>query len=206
MATMKIIALMAALAAAVPAAALTETEKAAVARAEAYLNALSNLEARFLQVNPDGNVVEGDLFVARPGKMRIQYDPPTPMLVVADGVWLIYVDKEVNEASYIDLDETPAGLLLKKDLSFSDPGVVLKGVTLGPGTVEITATQKKAEHQGRVTFVFADAPFELKQWRVLDAQNKEVTVTLFEARTGGAIDKALFDYAKPATDPDRAGD
>ncbi|MBM3514513.1 MAG: outer membrane lipoprotein carrier protein LolA, partial [Alphaproteobacteria bacterium] len=155
---MKILSILAALAASSPALALTDTEKAAVTRAEGYLNQLGNLEARFLQVNPDGGVVEGDLFVARPGKMRIQYDPPTPMLVVADGVWLIYVDKEVNEASYIDLDETPAGLLLKKDLSFTAPGIVLKGVTIGPGTVEITATQKKAEHQGRVTFVFADAP------------------------------------------------
>ena len=189
-----------------PAWALTERETAAVKKAEAYLNAMGNLEARFLQVNPDGGVVEGDLFVARPGKMRIQYDPPTPMLVVADGVWLIYVDKEVNEASYIDLDETPAGLLLKKDLSFTGAGVVLKGVTLGPGTVEITAAQKKSEAQGRVTFVFADAPFELRQWRVLDAQNKEVTVTLFDARTGGALDKTLFEYAKPETDTDRARD
>jgi outer membrane lipoprotein-sorting protein len=186
--------------------ALTETESAAVKKAEDYLNALGNLQARFLQVNPDGDVAEGDLYVARPGKMRIAYDPPTPMLVVADGVWLIYVDKEVNEASYIDLGETPAGLLLKRDLSFSDPDIVLKGVTLGPGTVAITAAQKRSEGQGRLTFVFADAPFELKQWRVLDAQNREVTVTLYDAKTGGAFDKALFEYAKPEQNPDRARD
>jgi outer membrane lipoprotein-sorting protein len=189
-----------------PALAFTETELAAVKRAETYLNQLGNLEARFLQVNPDGGAVEGDLYVARPGRMRIQYDPPTPMLVVADGVWLIYVDKEVNEASYLGLDETPAGLLLKKDLSFTAPGVALKGVTLGPGTVEITAAQKKSEAQGRVTFVFSEAPFELRQWRVLDAQNKEVTVTLFDAKTGGELAKNLFEYAKPEADSDRARD
>lgn len=201
--------LLAALAAfATPAAALTEAEQAAVTKAEAYLNQMGNLQARFMQVNPDGNVVEGDLYVARPGKMRINYDPPTKMLVVADGVWLIYVDQEVKEASYIDLGETPAGLLLKKDLSFSAKDVVLKGVKIGPGVVEITAAQAKNQSQGRVTFVFADAPFELRQWRVLDAQQKEVTVTLFDAKTDVKLDKSLFVYAKPESerDPDRARD
>lgn len=182
---------------AAPAAALTEAETAAVKKAESYLNAMGSLQARFLQVNPDGSVAEGDLFVSRPGKMRINYDPPTQMLVVADGVWFIYVDKEVNEASYIDLDESPAGLMLKQNLSFTGPGVILKDVKLGPGTVEITAAQAKNEAQGRVTFVFADAPFELRQWRVIDPQNKEVTVTLFDAKAGVPLDKNLFVYAKP---------
>jgi len=193
---------------AAPAAALTEAETAAVKKAESYLNELGSLQARFMQVNPDGGVAEGDLYVARPGKMRINYDPPTQMLVVADGVWFIYVDKEVNEASYIDLDESPAGLMLKQNLSFTGPDVVLKDVKLGPGTVEITAAQAKNQAQGQVTFVFADAPFELRQWRVIDAQNKEVTVTLFDARTGVQLDKNLFVYAKPdaARDPGRARD
>jgi len=188
--------------------ALTDDEAAALKRAETYLNGMANMQARFLQVNPDGSTHEGELFVARPGKMRINYDPPAQMLVVADGKWLIYVDKEVNESSYLDLNDTPAGLLLKPDMSFADKSVKLRGVKLGKGTVEITASQAKDPALGKLTFVFSDSPFELRQWRVVDAQNQEVAVTLFEPRFGGVLDKKLFEYDKPVDkrDPDRRAD
>src|SRR6056300_1054064 len=87
--------------------ALTDAEKAAVEKAENYLNGINTLQARFLQSNPDGGTLEGDLFISRPGKMRLVYDPPTPMLMVADGVFLIYVDTELNDASHIGLEDTP---------------------------------------------------------------------------------------------------
>ena len=174
--------------------ALTADESAAVKKAEDHLNAIKTLKARFLQVNPDGKSVEGDVYLARPGRMRLVYDPPTPMFLVADGTFLIYVDTEMNDASHIDLDDTPAGILLKDNLSFSDPAVKLGGVKLGPGIVEITATMAKDSSAGRLTLVFSDAPFELRQWRVLDAQNKDVSVTLFEAKSGVALDRELFRY------------
>lgn len=180
--------------AAAPAFALTEAETAAVKKAEAYLNAMKTLKARFLQVNPDGGNVEGDLYVSRPRRMRLVYDPPTPMLMVADGKFLIYVDTEMKDASHIDLNDTPAGLLLKENLSFTDPGVKLLGVKLGAGTVEITAAMAKDSAAGKLTLVFADGPFELRQWRVVDAQNKEVVITLYETKLGGALDKDLFRY------------
>jgi outer membrane lipoprotein-sorting protein len=177
-----------------PAHALTAGEAAALKKAEAYLNGIKTLKARFLQVNPDGKSVEGDAYVSRPGRMRLVYDPPTPILMVADGTFLIYVDTEMKDASHISLDDTPAGLLLKDNLSFTDPGVKLGGVRLGLGTVEIAAAMSKDPSAGKLTLVFSDAPFELRQWRVVDAQNKEVSVTLFDAKTGVALDKDLFRY------------
>jgi outer membrane lipoprotein-sorting protein len=177
-----------------PAFALTEAESAAVKKAEAALNAVTTMKSRFLQVNADGSSHEGDFYLQRPGKMRLVYDPPTPMLMVADGVFLIYVDKEMDDVSHVSLNETPAGLLLKKDLSFSDPNVKLLGVKLGAGTVEITATQAKDPAAGKLTFVFSDSPYELRQWRVVDAQNKEVQVTLQNPSYGVKVDPKLFRY------------
>jgi len=173
---------------------LTAAQSAAVDKAEAYLNDISTLQARILQVNPDGGTLEGDLYIARPGKMRLVYDPPTPMLLVADGAFLIYVDTEMDDASHIDLDETPAGLLLKDNLSFTDKDVRLNDVRLGPGTVEISTAMADDPAAGTLTLVFSEAPFELRQWRVLDAQNKEVAVSLFDARRGVKLDNSLFRY------------
>lgn len=177
-----------------PAFALTDAENAALKKAETTLNSVKTLKARFLQVNADGSSHEGDIYISRPGRMRLVYDPPTPILMVADGAFLIYVDTEMKDASHISLDDTPAGILLKDNLSFADPAVKLGGVKLGAGTVEITAAMAKDPSAGKLTLVFSDAPFELKQWRVVDAQNKEVSVTIYEAKTGVALDKNLFRY------------
>ena len=163
-------------------------------KAERYLNGIETMKARFVQVNSDGSSHEGDIYVSRPGRMRLVYDPPTPMLMVADGAFLIYVDTEMKDASHISLDDTPAGILLKDNLSFSDPAVKLNGVKLGPGTVEITASMAKDPSAGKLTMVFSDAPFEFKQWRVMDAQNKEVSVTIYDAKVGVSLDPNLFHY------------
>ena len=177
-----------------PAFALSDVETAALKKAEGYLNGISTMQARFVQVNPDGTSNEGDLYISRPGKMRLAYDPPAPILMVADGTFLIYVDTQMKDVSHIDLNDTPAGLLLTKDLAFTDPDIKLSGVKVATGTVEIAATMAKDATAGKLTLVFTEAPFELKQWRVIDAQRKEVVIALDKIRLGGKLDPNLFKY------------
>lgn len=186
--------LIAALGFSAPSFAADAADTDALKKAEAYLNGITTLKSRFVQVNPDGGNYTGDLYISRPGRMRLVYDKPTPMLMVADGKFLIYVDTQMNDASHLDLDETPAGLLLKENLSFGDPTVKLLDVKRGPGTLEITAAMAKDPAAGKLTMVFSEGPFELRQWRVVDAQNKEVIVTLENAQKGVTLDKALFRY------------
>lgn len=190
----KLFALLIAVVFAAPSFAADAGNAEAVKKAEAYLNGITTLKSRFVQVNPDGGNYNGDLYISRPGRMRLVYDAPTPMLMVADGKFLIYVDTQMNDASHLDLNETPAGLILKENLSFSDPSVKLLDVKRGPGTVEITATMAKDPGAGKLTMVFSEAPFELRQWRVVDAQNKEVIVTLENAQKGMTLDRSLFRY------------
>jgi outer membrane lipoprotein-sorting protein len=181
----------------------SEADTAALHKAEQYLNSVTTLQARFTQVDFDGKSHEGDLYISRPNKMRLVYDPPTPIVMVADGKFLIYVDTKMKDVSHIDLDDTPAGLLLKQNLSFTDPSVKVLGVKQGTGTVEITAAMSKDPAAGKLTMVFSDAPFELKQWRVLDAQHKEVVVTLDNVRTGVKLDPQLFRYDTKKAGGDR---
>ena len=163
-------------------------------QAAAYLNDIDTLQARFLQIDGRGGVAEGDLYIDRPGKMRLAYDPPTPILIVADGYYVIYVDLELGEPSYLDIDDTPAAFLLQPEWSFADEDVSVKSVERYPGVVEVTAARADDITAGELTFVFSEQPLELRQWRVRDAQSQEVTVTLFETRTGLSLDSALFQY------------
>lgn len=171
-----------------------ESDADLLSRASSYLNTIDTLQARFLQVDGRGGLAEGDLYLDRPGKMRLAYDPPTPVLIVADGYYVIYVDLELGEPSYLDIKDTPAAFLLEPAWSFTDDTVTVKDIVRQPGLIEITATQANDPISGELTFVFSEAPFELRQWRVKDAQSQEITVTLFETKTGLDLDSRLFQY------------
>ena len=87
---------------------LSAGEQALVGRIEAYFNGVRTMRARFLQSASTGQVAEGTVALQRPGRMRIEYDPPVPVLIVADGTWLIYHDRGLNQISYLPLGSTPA--------------------------------------------------------------------------------------------------
>src|ERR1700744_6038805 len=173
-------------------AALSPADQKDVDKAESYLNAVTILRAKFLQVAPDGSTAEGVLSLSRPGKLRLDYDPPTPMIILATGDWLVYHDSELDHTSYIDIDSTPAALLVKKDLKLNSDGASVTKVAHKPGVLEITAVKEKDPRQGRITLIFAEAPFQLKQGLVTDAQGQTTTVSLFDAHTDAKFDNKIF--------------
>lgn len=196
----------AALAAGVPAlpalaapkrAALSAQDRADVARAEEYLNAITTLKARFLQVAGNGNQAEGTAYLSRPGKMRLQYDPPSPMLVVADGTFLIVHDKELGEPSYIPLGSTPAGVLVRENVQLIGKDVTVTRVARLPGVLNVSLVEADEPEAGELTLVFSESPFALRQWRVVDAQGTTTTVSLYESQTGLKLDPKLFEFKDP---------
>lgn len=176
---------------------LSERDKADIERAEIYLNGVTTLKARFLQVSPNGTSVEGDLYLSRPGKLRLQYDPPSPLLVVADGSFLIVHDRQLGEPSYLPLESTPAGILVRANVKLDGGDVAVTRVVRLPGVVRISMVEAEDPAAGEITLVFSDAPFILRQWQVKDTQNQITTVSLFEAQNGLTIDPKLFEFKDP---------
>ncbi len=189
------------LAAAPAAAAPSDAEaRAIVERVESWFNGFRTLKARFLQVAPDGGIAEGDAYLARPGRLRFDYDPPTPVLVIADGINLIYRDEELDQTSYMPLNSTPAGLLVRRDVEIADSGDVrVLDVLRDRGTVGVTLAQAGDPGAGHITLLFSEEPFALRQWRVRDAQGQVTTVSLFEVERNVRLRPDLFRYE----DPDR---
>ncbi|MGE5548170.1 MAG: LolA family protein [Solirubrobacterales bacterium] len=176
---------------------LSPQDRADVERAEAYLNSVTTLRARFLQIAPNGGQAEGTAYFSRPGRMRLQYDPPSPMLVVADGKFLIVYDKSLGEPSYIPLGSTPAGILVRENVRLDGHDVTVTRVTRGPGVLNVSLVESEDPGQGELTLVFSENPFALRQWRVLDAQGQTTTVSLYEAQAGIALDSKLFKFVDP---------
>ncbi|MBK1663505.1 cell envelope biogenesis protein LolA [Rhodospirillum rubrum] len=182
---------------------LTQDQRAFVARVEGYLNGVRRVQARFLQVSSTGNYAEGTVSISRPNRMRLQYDLPTDLLMVANGSQLVYYDRELDQVSYIGLDSTPLAVLLRDKIELSDPNITVTAYREAKGVVEIALVQTNDPGQGTLTLVFTTDPVELRQWRVLDAQNVEVSVSLFNPQVGITLDPKLFVFSESAERPKR---
>lgn len=175
---------------------LTGAQRAELKRVEDYLNGLKTLQARFIQVSQRGQVAEGDLYLQRPGKVRFEYDPPVPILIVSSGLVLYYFDKELEQTSQVFVRATPVGILVREKLSFTDD-VTVSHFVRRAGAIRITVQLTDDPDEGAITLVFSDKPLMLRQWVVLDAQGKQTSVTLTDVRTGRPLDPALFKFDAP---------
>lgn len=175
---------------------LTPQQKAIVKQAEQALGSMTTVEAHFSQTStsPDGTTsnAEGKIEINRPGKMRVDYAPPSPILLVADGTVVAYVDRQLNQATFVPLSSTPAGILLRENASFSDPDVTLVAVREKDQVAELDVQLSSDPTAGMMTMIFAEHPFELKQWRIKDAQGIVTDLSLEDIKTGVTFDKNDF--------------
>ncbi|MBV9735647.1 MAG: outer membrane lipoprotein carrier protein LolA [Acidisphaera sp.] len=185
-----------ALPAAGPAFTPTPQDRADLARIEAYLNGVHSLKARFLQIAPDGSTSQGTAWLERPGRMRFQYDPPSPLLLVAGHGLVVFHDAELQQTSNIPIGSTPLGILLAADIRLSGP-VSVTDVQRRPGEIALTLVRTASPEEGSLTLVFSDGPLLLRSWTVVDAQRQATRVSLFDVQLGGDFPDKLFEFIDP---------
>ncbi len=182
---------------AVPAlAALTAEERNDIQRIERYWNAVRTLQADFLQISPDGQEERGTLYLKRPGRLRVEYKPPSPILIVANGKWLTYYDAELNSVNNIRLEDTPASLLVRDRLEIGKQ-VVVTDFRRGPGVLRVTLADRRAMEAGRLILTFTDSPLRLRKWTVIDAQGEHTSVALQDVHLGVDLEPRLFILTAP---------
>ena len=177
-------------------AALTPQDRADIARVETYLNGIRTLHARFRQIAPNGGTSGGQVWLERPGRLRFEYDPPSPFLLVGGHGLLVFHDSRLQQTSNIPLSSTPLGLLLQDNLRLSGD-VTVAGLTRAPGQLQLRLLRSKSPADGALTLVFADAPLALRQWSVVDAQRQETRITLYDIELGGTFKQSLFEFIDP---------
>jgi outer membrane lipoprotein-sorting protein len=185
-------------AAAPVAAHLGDQDRADVGRVVSYLNNIHTLESHFQQIAADGSDSSGMLYVERPGKLRLEYNPPVPVMIIADGRGIYYWDSKLQQLSETRVEDTPAWFLLRPDIQASGD-VTVTHFERKPGILQVTMVETANADLGTVTLTLADQPLELRQWTIVDAQNRPVTVTLTDPRFGMAIEPRMFDWIDPRT-------
>ena len=182
----------------------TPQDRTDVARIEAYLNAMTSLHGKFLQVAPDGGISGGQAWLSRPGRMRFQYDPPAPFILIAAHGQLVFQDWSIKQQSQAPLSSTPLGMLLAQHVTLSGD-IAVTAINRLPGEIDVSLVRSAAPSDGTLTLVFADKPLALRQWTVVDAQRKETRVTLFDTELGGTFDAKLFEPAAMPVSNDSGG-
>jgi len=168
-----------------------------LAQIEAYLNSIDTVEADFVQHASTGQVARGKLFISRPGHMRVDYAPPSPILIIANGTFLIYFDQDLQQVSYLPLRSTPAAILLDENVRLNKGDLRVVSLTERDGLARVTVHRHENPGEGKIALIFSTAPVALLRWEVIDAQGVVTTVSLEHPQFGVPVDEELFEFEDP---------
>lgn len=177
-------------------ASLSALDRADLARIETYLNGLKNISADFLQVDDAGGMMRGEIAISRPGKMRVDYDPPNKDFIIADGSFVHIWDDQLKSQTNVEQGSSLAEFILRDPVKLRGDVTVTKFRRF-PAKFEVTLVQTNDPGAGSLTLVFEDRPLKLRQWKVTDAQGRTTGVDLENMSEGMTFPPMTFIFVPP---------
>lgn len=157
-----------------------------------YLNRLQTAQGGFTQINQDGSLSTGQIYIKRPGRIRFEYNPPAQSLVLASAGTVAIFDPRSNTGpEQYPLSRTPLSIILAENVDLERARMVTNVVS-DDATTTVTAQDPDHPDYGSIQLVFTANPVELRQWIVTDDLGGETTVILNDLDTGGDISSVLF--------------
>ncbi len=179
-----------------------------IAQAVKALRAVDTMRADFIQTDGNGGRLTGTLTMKRPGKIRFQYQPGVPLLIVSDGTALTMIDYEVRQVQRWPIRNSPLGALLDPDKD------VARFAKLNPtgraDLISMAVRDPGHPEYGTLTLLMvrkASAPggLELDSWISTDAQSRRTMVRLQNPQYGVPVNDAVFKWIDPRAQNHRAG-
>ncbi len=161
---------------------------------EYYLNSIDTLQAKFIQLDENGNYKSGILMIDKPGRIRFEYNKPTSILIVSDGQYVIFYDKELEQINRMHINKIPIKFLVDKNFSFKENEIVIKNIQLEGNVITLTIKDNKNLLQGDLTILFERNPLILKQWIIEDSQGYKTKISLDEINTNVIFDEKKFKF------------
>jgi outer membrane lipoprotein-sorting protein len=167
-------------------------QRALVERVNTYLSGVQTLVGDFVQVAPDGSRSEGKFYMQKPGRIRFEYNPPSPIELVADGQSLVVRDRKLATQDLYPLSQTPLRFLLADRIDLlNDTNLV--GVYADALFVTLVIEQKQVfGGTHRLLLMFGAQDFQLRQWTITDPQGYDTTVAVYNLDTSKKLDPDLF--------------
>ncbi|GHG83640.1 LolA family protein [Pseudodonghicola xiamenensis] len=173
-------------------AAARAAEKLPLSAISAYLNGITTAKSSFTQINDDGSLSTGQLFLKRPGRARFQYDPPSgAAVIVGAGAVVIHDPKSNQPPESYPLSRTPLSIILASHVDLGRANMVVGHDFDGTATI-VTAQDPDHPDAGSIQLMFTAAPVELRKWVIEDASGARTTVILGALETGMELPGSLF--------------
>ena len=170
-------------------------EKISLNKISDYINGLTTLQADFEQINSDGSIDRGKLYIRRPGRMRLEYTAPNNALVIAGaGSVAIFDDKSKNGPTLFPLKKTPLNLLLKKNVDLSKNEMITEHTANNENTF-IVAKDPKRKSQGSIKMMFSNSPVSLQGWTITNQSNQKTKIILDKLDKKTKIPLYLFNIS-----------
>ena len=176
----------------------TAPQRAQVDKVSAYLSRVQQLRGKFVQVGPDGSRVTGEFYIQKPGKIRFEYDPPSPIEIIADGQSVVVRDRKLATQDVYPLSQTPLRFLLSERIDLlNDTNVI--AVRADDAFITVTIEERQALiGTSRLVMMVGTKDYQLKQWTVTDPQGYDTTVAVSNLDSSKRPDPDLFriDYTR----------
>jgi outer membrane lipoprotein-sorting protein len=167
-------------------------QQLSLAQISQYLNGLQTAQGGFTQINQDGTLSTGTIYIKRPGRIRFDYAAPDNTLVIGGGGSLAIFDPRSNAGpERYPLNQTPLGLILRENVNL-DQAEMVTGVVSDGTTTTVTAQDPDHPEYGNIQLVFTSDPVELRQWIVTDDVGGQTTVIMNDMVAGGRVRDILF--------------
>ena len=175
-------------------------EKLSLNQISNYLNKFTTAQGGFTQINGDGTISTGKIYIKRPGRIRFEYAPPDKSLVLASaGTVAIFDGKSNQPPEQYPLKRTPLGLILQKNVNLARAKMVV-GHTSDGKTTTVVAQDPEHPEYGQIRLLFTSNPVELRQWVIVDDAGGETTLVLNELDKGMRLPARLFSIDLEAED------
>ena len=167
-----------------------------------HFSGVPSLKGEFVQFGPKGQQTGGKFYLQRPGKIRFDYDKPSPISVFADGKTIAINNKKLKTWDFIPLSKTPLRLLLANKIDVSDKSI--ESVKTEVDLTTVVLGNKSVFGDSKITLMFDPKSFELRQWTITDNQGKDTSVMIFNVEKNVKLSKRLFkiDYHRIKADKD----
>ena len=158
---------------------------------ESQIERITTAQGRFMQISDSGQIVRGDIYIARPRRMRFDYDEPSPALLVADGRFIGTYNTKDETSAHRQINQTPLKFLLNEDPDLANGVRVLK-IERVAESVLVTIQDRRNPNQGQLILVLDTRTLELRAWQVIDDKGERTTVRLESMNYGVPLADTLF--------------
>ena len=168
------------------------SQRALIDRVNVYLMSVQTMVGDFVQVGPDGRRAEGKIYLQKPGRIRFEYNPPSPIELVADGSSLVVRDRKLATQDLYPLSQTPLRFLLADRIDLMRETNV---VSVSSDDTFLSLLIEEKQTLGgthKVLLMFSVKDTQLKQWTITDPQGFDTTVALYNLDMGKKLDPAMF--------------